>query len=136
MAVGREYCVYIMTDAQHTVIYWGVTNNLPRRVYEHRNGLGGTFTQQYNICKLVYYEPTESVEAALAREKQIRGGSRRKKIALINRLNPAWKDLYEEILQHQVAIKGNRALSVWQVARPLRTLDIPGSQSAARTGRG
>lgn len=98
MAVGREYCVYIMTNAHHTVIYSGVTNHLSRRVYEHKNGLGGIFTKKYNIMKLVYYEVTDNVHAALAREKQIKGGSRKKKIDLINSINPEWKDLFDEII--------------------------------------
>jgi len=98
MAVGSEYCIYMMTNRHNTVIYSGVTNNLARRVYEHKNGLGCIFTKKYNICKLVYYEVTDNVYAALAREKQIKGGSRKKKIDLINSLNPEWRDLYEEIL--------------------------------------
>jgi putative endonuclease len=98
MAVGRAYCVYVMTNAHHTVIYSGVTNDLARRVYEHKNGLGGTFTKKYNVVKLVYYEVTDNVYAALAREKQIKGGSRKKKIDLINSLNPEWKDLFDEII--------------------------------------
>ena len=80
MAVGREYCVYLMTNAHNTVIYCGVTNNLARRVYEHKNGLGGIFTKKYNVDKLVYFEVGDNVNAALAREKQIKGGSRKKKI--------------------------------------------------------
>jgi putative endonuclease len=98
MTVGREYCVYMITNNRNTVIYSGVTNNLARRVYEYKNGLGGTFTKKYNICKLVYYEVTDNVYAALAREKQLKGGSRKKKINLINSVNPEWKDLYEKIL--------------------------------------
>jgi putative endonuclease len=98
MAVGREYCVYIMTNAHNTVIYSGVINNLARRVFEHENGLGGIFTKKYNVNKLVYYEITDNIYAALFREKQIKGGSRKKKIDLVNRLNPSWKDLYDEIL--------------------------------------
>ena len=98
MAVGREYCVYIMTNAHNTVIYTGVTNHLARRGYEHRNGLGGVFTKKYNVVKLVYYEVTENVYAALAREKQIKGGSRKKKINLIESINSEWKDLYEEVI--------------------------------------
>ena len=97
MAVGREYCVYIMTNAHNTVIYSGVTNNLARRVYEHKNGLGGIFTKKYNVNKLVYYEVGHNVNAALAREKQIKGGSRKKKIDLVNSVNPEWKDLFDEI---------------------------------------
>ena len=97
MAVGKEYCVYIMTNEHKTVIYTGVTNNLARRVYEHKNGLGGIFTKKYNVNKLVYYEVGDNVHAALAREKQIKGGSRKKKIDLVNSVNPDWKDLFDEI---------------------------------------
>ena len=98
MTVGREYCVYMMTNAHNTVIYTGVTNDLARRVYEHKNGLGGIFTKKYNVIKLVYFEVTDNVQAALAREKQIKGGSRKKKIDLIESVNAEWKDLYEEII--------------------------------------
>ena len=98
MAVGKEYCIYIMTNAHNTVIYTGVTNHLSRRVYEHKNGLGGIFSKKYNVVKLVYYEITDNIHAALAREKQIKGGSRQKKIGLVNSMNPEWKDLYEEII--------------------------------------
>ncbi len=97
MAVDKAYCVYIMTNAHNTVLYTGVTNNLARRVYEHKNGLGSIFVKKYNVHKLVYYEQGNDVNAAIAREKQIKGGSRKKKIDLINKMNPAWKDLYEEI---------------------------------------
>jgi putative endonuclease len=98
MAVGRKYCVYIMTNSHNTVLYCGVTNDLARRAYEHRNGLGGIFTKKYNVVKLVYYEVTDNVHAAIAREKQIKGGSRQKKIDLIDSVNAEWKDLYEEII--------------------------------------
>ena len=97
MAVGKEYCVYLMTNAHNTVIYCGVTNNLARRVYEHKNGLGGIFTKKYNVNKLVYYEVGDNVSAALAREKQIKGGSGKKKIDLVNSINPEWKDLFDAI---------------------------------------
>ncbi len=97
MTDGREYCVYIMTNAHHTVLYTGVTNNLARRVYEHKRGLGGAFTKKYNVNKLVYYEVGDNVYSVIAREKQIKGGSRKKKVALIDNLNPEWKDLDEEI---------------------------------------
>ena len=97
MAVSKQYCVYIMTNTHNTVLYTGVTNNLARRVYEHKNGLGSVFTKKYNIHKLVYYEVGDSIHSAIAREKQIKGGSRKKKVDLINSLNPKWKDLYEEI---------------------------------------
>ena len=95
--VGKEYCVYIMTNAHNTVLYTGVTNQLQRRVYEHKNGQVSIFTKKYNVTKLVYYEVTDNVHSALAREKQIKGGSRKKKIDLVNSLNPTWKDLYDEL---------------------------------------
>jgi putative endonuclease len=75
-----------------------MTNNLARRVYEHKNGLGGVFTKKYNVINLVYYEITDNVHAALAREKQIKGGSRQKKINLIESMNSEWKDLFDEII--------------------------------------
>jgi putative endonuclease len=97
MAVGQEYCVYIMTNAHHTVLYTGVTNDLARRVYEHKNGMGSAFVKRYNVHKLVYYEMGDNAQAALAREKQIKGGSRQKKIDLIRKANPEWRDLLDEI---------------------------------------
>ena len=97
MTVGREYCVYIMSNGRNTVLYTGITNDLKRRVYEHKNGLGGGFTKRYQVHKLVYYEISNDVRAAIAREKQIKGGSRQKKVDLVNSLNPAWRDLYDEI---------------------------------------
>ena len=99
MAVGREYCVYIMTNAHNTVLYTGITNDLARRVFEHKNGLGSAFVKRYNVHKLVYYETGDNVHSAIAREKQIKGGSRQKKIELINSLNPGWKDLFDEVSQ-------------------------------------
>ena len=97
MAIIKQYCVYIMSNAHNTVLYIGVTNDLARRVYEHKNGLGSAFVKKYNVHKLVYYEVGNDVYAAIAREKQIKGGSRKKKIDLINSLNAEWRDLYEEI---------------------------------------
>jgi putative endonuclease len=88
-----------MTNAHHTVLYTGMTNPLARRVYEHKNGLGGIFTKKYNIQKLVYCEIGNDAYATIAREKQIKGGSRKKKIELINSRSPEWRDLYEEILK-------------------------------------
>ncbi len=97
MAVDKQYCVYIMTNIHNTVLYTGVTNNLKRRAYEHKHGQGGVFTKKYNVNKLVYYEVGQDVRAAIAREKQIKGGSRQKKVDLVNSLNPEWRDLYDEI---------------------------------------
>jgi putative endonuclease len=74
-----------------------VTNSLKRRVLEHKEKLVEGFTKRYNVTKLVYYEVTEDIRAAIAREKQIKGGSRQKKINLINSINPEWRDLFDEI---------------------------------------
>ena len=93
----RHYCVYIMTNDHNTVLYTGVTNYLKRRVFQHKNGKGGVFTKRYNVHKLVYYEVGDNVNVAIWREKQIKAGSRQKKIDLINSLNPEWEDLYDEI---------------------------------------
>ncbi|MBI1883569.1 MAG: GIY-YIG nuclease family protein [Chlamydiae bacterium] len=89
----KTYAVYIITNQSNTVLYTGVTNNLERRIWEHKNGVGGYFTSKYRATKLVYYETTDQIEAAIAREKQIKKGSRQKKIGLIERDNPQWKDL-------------------------------------------
>ena len=88
----KSYFVYIMTNRSKT-LYTGVTNNLERRVYEHKNKLVAGFTSKYNITKLVYYEETSDVYSALAREKQIKGWLRAKKVALIEAENLEWKDL-------------------------------------------
>ena len=89
-----QYYVYILTNAHKSVIYTGVTNDLIRRVYEHKNHLDkGSFTAQYNIDKLVYYEVTSDVNAAIEREKQIKGWNRKRKNKLIESKNPNWDDL-------------------------------------------
>jgi putative endonuclease len=92
---ANTYFVYIMTNTPNTTLYTGVTNNLVRRVYEHKTGNGGQFTRRYKITKLVYFEMTDDIRAAVLREKQIKGGSRKKKIDLINSMNPTWADLSE-----------------------------------------
>jgi putative endonuclease len=93
----KTYYVYIMTNRYNTVLYTGVTNNVRRRAWEHRNGQGGAFTSKYNLKKLVFFEATNDIQAAIAREKQIKAGSRKKKIDLIEAMNPEWKDLYDEL---------------------------------------
>ena len=90
----RHYYVYIMTNHSGT-LYTGVTNDLHRRVYEHKQELVRGFTQKYKITQLVYFEETPDVKAAIAREKQIKGWLRSKKIALIESPNPQWQDLSE-----------------------------------------
>ena len=86
-----------MTNKRNNVIYTGVTNDLKRRVFEHKEKLVDGFTKKYNITKLVYYEVYEDVEEAILREKEIKGGSRAKKLTLIEGMNNQWKDLYDEI---------------------------------------
>jgi len=93
--MGRQYYVYIMTNSRNTVLYTGVTNDLKRRVYEHKEKLVSGFTRKYSITKLVYYEVLEDIENAILREKQIKAGSRHKKVRLINSMNGEWNDLYE-----------------------------------------
>ena len=93
----KNYFVYILTNASNTVLYTGVTNDLQRRVYEHSVGIGSKFTQKYQCKKLVYFEDTPDITAAIAREKQIKAGSRLRKIALIESINPSWLDLVKEL---------------------------------------
>ncbi len=93
----QQYFIYLMTNPNNTVIYTGVTNDLIRRVYEHKNKLIEGFTKKYNVVKLVYYEIFDDPTSAINREKQIKGGSRKKKVDLINSMNEQWQDLYDEI---------------------------------------
>ena len=90
----NQYYVYIMTNQDNTVLYTGMTNDLQRRVIEHRSGMGGVFSKKYKIYSLVYFEAGDDVTMAITREKQIKGGSRQKKIELINSINPEWEDLF------------------------------------------
>ncbi len=96
--MDHRYFVYILTNRHHTALYVGVTNDLVRRVHEHRTKTASTFTARYNVDKLVYFEETSDVVAAIAREKQIKGGSREKKIALVNAMNPDWRDLFDDLI--------------------------------------
>jgi len=91
------FYIYILTNQINTVLYTGVTNDLKRRVYEHKEKLVPGFTQKYNVDKLVYYEFTENVEAAISREKQIKNYNRVKKLEMISGFNKKWDDLYSQI---------------------------------------
>ena len=94
----QNYFVYILTNAnRHTVLYIGVTNNLERRASELSLGLGSAFARQYNAHKLIYFEAYPDPRTAIAREKQLKCWSRAKKEALINRRNPEWHDLFEQM---------------------------------------
>lgn len=92
----NDFYVYIMANKGNTVVYTGVTNNLERRVYEHKNGLLEGFTKKYNVHKLVYFEQYSEPKVAISREKQIKGFSRAKKNHLIEKDNPYWIDLTED----------------------------------------
>lgn len=94
MIYEKYYFVYINTNKAHYIFYTGVTNNLLNRNADHKNKENcSSFTAKYNVNKLVYYETFNNINEAIAREKQIKAGSRKNKIALINKLNPTWKDL-------------------------------------------
>ena len=93
----KQPCVYIVASKRHGTLYTGVTANLLRRAFEHREGLVKGFSAKYGCKILFWYEPHESMIEAITREKQLKAGSRAKKLALIEGLNPGWKDLYETL---------------------------------------
>lgn len=97
MQYERTYAVYILGNVSGDVLYTGMTNNLERRVLEHKSGKGSGFTSKYKVHKLLYYELTEDVGVAIEREKQIKAGSRKKKVELIKSMNPLFRDLFLEI---------------------------------------
>jgi putative endonuclease len=97
MVTEKLYYVYIMTNAKHTVLYTGFSNDLKARVWSHKGRFVEGFTKKYHVDMLMYYEATESVVSALERERQIKAGSRQKKIDLINSINPGWRDLYDDL---------------------------------------
>jgi putative endonuclease len=97
MKLNKQYYVYILTNKSNKVLYIGVTNDLIRRLFEHKNKLVDGFTKKYNLVKLVYYETTDDVEGALEREKQLKNWHRDWKINLIKQFNPEWKDLSEAL---------------------------------------
>ena len=93
--------VYILSDANNKILYTGVTSDLLKRVWEHKNHVVEGFTQKYNVTKLVYYEEGEDIYSAISREKQIKGKLRKKKIALIEKVNPDWRDLYLDLINEK-----------------------------------
>jgi putative endonuclease len=97
MGKAQSY-TYILTNQRNTVLYVGVTADLVRRIYEHKMNKGSGFTSKYNVHKLVYFEVFEDVTEAIKREKQLKGGSRKQKILLIEKNNPEFRDLYQDIL--------------------------------------
>jgi putative endonuclease len=92
-----KYCVYVMASKRNGTLYIGVTSDLVKRVYEHKQGVVEGFTKKYGVKMLVYYEQTNDVEAAIHRETQMKRWNRKWKLELIEKFNPEWKDLYEEI---------------------------------------
>jgi putative endonuclease len=94
----NQYYVYIMTNRTNSVTYTGITNDLIRRVWEHKNKIVKGFSKRYNIDKLVYFEVGEDIAGAIFREKQIKSWSRERKVQLINSINEEWRELYEELL--------------------------------------
>ena len=92
--MGKQYCVYILASKKNGTLYIGVTNNLLRRVYEHRNNSIDGFTRKYGVHRLVYYETTDDIESAITREKQLKKWKRDWKIEMIEKCNPEWDDLY------------------------------------------
>jgi putative endonuclease len=94
----KKYWIYIATNQRNTVLYTGITNNIARRIYEHKNKITKGFTSKYNIDKLIYIEEYSDPEEAIAREKQIKAGSQKNKIQLIEKLNPQWRNLSDGLI--------------------------------------
>ncbi len=97
MTKQHQYFIYLLVNANNKVIYVGMTNNLERRIFEHKNSLIEGFTAKYNINKLVYFEETKDVTTAISREKEIKKWRREKKNALVEQTNPAWSDLSPDL---------------------------------------
>jgi putative endonuclease len=97
MTMEKQFVVYILANKRRTTLYTGVTSHLPTRLQQHRDGKAGSFTTRYNIDQLVYIEPCDTAIQAIEREKQIKGGSRADKIALIESLNKEWRDLSSDL---------------------------------------
>jgi putative endonuclease len=97
MASRKTYFIYLLTNWNNKVVYIGVTNDLKRRLFEHKNKLISGFTDKYNINKLVYFEETQDILSAITREKEIKKWRREKKNQLVNKVNPAWRDLEDTL---------------------------------------
>ena len=95
--MDKKYYVYIMTNKGKRVLYTGVTSNLGKRTHEHKEKLVSGFTKRYNLTKLVYYEIFDDIGSAISREKQVKAGSRQKKVDLVSSMNKDWRDLGDEL---------------------------------------
>ena len=96
--MDKKGYIYILFNKRNGTLYTGVTSDLPKRIYEHKNKLSEGFTKKYNVDKLGYYEVFDNIITAIEREKQIKAGSRKNKLKLIESINPEWKDLYDTII--------------------------------------
>jgi putative endonuclease len=96
--MNKKPAIYPLTNKSHGTLYTGATSDLPKRVWQHKNGISKGFCTKYNLTKLVYFELLEDMYQAISREKQIKAGSRKAKIKLIESINPIWRDLYQDIL--------------------------------------
>ena len=96
--IQKQACIYIMANKKNGTIYIGVTSDLPNRVWQHKNNIIDGFTKKYSIHKLVYFEPYESMKSAIEREKQMKKWKRKWKLEMIEKQNPLWEDLYENII--------------------------------------
>jgi len=96
--MNNKPAIYLLTNRQNGTLYTGVTSDLPKRVWQHKNRVSPGFCTKYNLTELVYFEIFEDMYQAISREKQIKAGSRKAKIKLIESMNPVWRDLYQDIL--------------------------------------
>ena len=94
----KQPAVYVLASKRNGTLYTGVTSDIVKRIWQHKNNLADGFAKKYSVYLLVYYELADEMSAAIAREKQIKGGSRARKLALIESINPDWRDLYDDIL--------------------------------------
>ena len=94
---NKTYSVYIITNKRNGTLYTGVSSDLRRRIYQHKNKLIDGFTKRYDLDKLVYYQNSENIESAIEEEKRIKAGSRKSKVELIEKINPLWLDLYSDL---------------------------------------
>ena len=95
----KSPCVYILTNKINTTLYIGVTSDLQKRIYQHKNGVVDGFSKKYNLHKLVYYEQYSDIYSAISREKRLKKYKRKWKLSLIDKMNPSWSDLYDDIIQ-------------------------------------
>lgn len=134
--MNKSYYVYILASDKKGTLYIGVTNDLVRRIYEHKNNLASSFSSKYDIHSLVYYETTSDINSALLREKQMKKWKRQWKINLIEKMNPEWDDLYEKLVQWIPACAGMTVDDRYYLGSATtnnRLSVVPGGQQVWRT---